>query len=380
MVRRLDFAALRATRTPQGFLRGDARVTRVGVFTYLNADGSKRREYRPHAEVFKADSLKTLALIPITNGHPSDGEPVTADNAQSLSVGAVGDHVREDGRFVVAPYVVHDGAAIKDIDDGKRELSCGYNCRLDWTSGTHDGQPYDCVQRDIVYNHLAIVTRGRAGPEVRIDGEDALCVDAYEDDNNARDDARNGVNVKIKIKGIEFDVPDQAAQAIEAERSDHATVLDAVKTEATKATARADQLDADCKKLREDHAPAKIASLVKSRVALETKARSILGEDFKTDELDDNGLRAAVVKKITPSANLDGKDAGYITARYDQAIESYEVDEEREDAATDSQADVRRALDAKAHEDNADEGDSDTAHAAMVKRNRDAWKNKPANA
>ncbi len=42
-------------RTPQGFLRVNARLTKVGIFKY---DGG--REYRSEEEVFRADSLASL--------------------------------------------------------------------------------------------------------------------------------------------------------------------------------------------------------------------------------------------------------------------------------------------------------------------------------
>ena len=51
---RFDLAGLtgRAQRTPQGFLRAPAWVTRVGVFPYRRADGTVQRELRLPEEVF----------------------------------------------------------------------------------------------------------------------------------------------------------------------------------------------------------------------------------------------------------------------------------------------------------------------------------------
>ena len=66
---RLDFNGTSKTfkRTPQGFLRVNARLTKSGVFNYENT-----REYRPDEEVFRADSLESLKGAPVTDLHPSE--------------------------------------------------------------------------------------------------------------------------------------------------------------------------------------------------------------------------------------------------------------------------------------------------------------------
>ena len=54
-------------RTPQGFLRVKARLTKTGVFIYENG-----REYRSEEEVFRAYSLESLKGAPVTDLHPSE--------------------------------------------------------------------------------------------------------------------------------------------------------------------------------------------------------------------------------------------------------------------------------------------------------------------
>ena len=48
---------IKITETKEGFLKGDAILTRTGVFTYVNADGSLRKELRHPDDVFVLDSL-----------------------------------------------------------------------------------------------------------------------------------------------------------------------------------------------------------------------------------------------------------------------------------------------------------------------------------
>ncbi|MCP4051067.1 MAG: DUF2213 domain-containing protein [bacterium] len=57
-------------RSPEGFLRLPAKVTRTGIFIYRKADGSLVKELRPSDEVFNADSLTSLLGKPLTNNHP----------------------------------------------------------------------------------------------------------------------------------------------------------------------------------------------------------------------------------------------------------------------------------------------------------------------
>jgi hypothetical protein len=173
--RRFDQGTLdKAERLPNGFLKADAFLTRTGVFPYMNADGTIRRELRLPEEVFKEDSMKTLELATLTLGHPR--VPVTALNAKELGVGTVGQDVREDSDKLRSTVMVQDNAAIEAMeDDGIRQTSCGYYCDLEPKPGiTEDGEEYDFIQRNIDYNHVALVPHGRAGPEVavRLDSAD----------------------------------------------------------------------------------------------------------------------------------------------------------------------------------------------------------------
>ena len=162
-------------KTPEGFLRLPAKVTRTGIFIYRKADGSLVKEFRSPDEVFNADSLSSLLGKPLTNNHPATGR-VDSSNAKRHTVGFTSDSVQEDGKFVKVFLNIIDEATIRDIQSGKQELSCGYRCKVDSKSGEFEGERYDSIQRDIKYNHVALVDRGRAGAEVRLnlDSDDAI--------------------------------------------------------------------------------------------------------------------------------------------------------------------------------------------------------------
>lgn len=176
---RFDVGELESpVRRDDGTIRADARLTRSGVFLYRNADGSLRREFRPPSEVFDSASLDSLRMVPVTMDHPRFA--VDASNARKVSVGTTGQDVRQDGSFVRSTIAVNDQASITQMEAGKNQLSCGYHCTLDFTEGvTDEGEKFDAIQRNIIYNHVAIVDRGRAGPDVsaRIDEWREECLD-----------------------------------------------------------------------------------------------------------------------------------------------------------------------------------------------------------
>ena len=77
-------------RTNEGFLRGRAIVTSIGVFAYKRKDGTVQRELRLPEEVFAFDTLNSMKLKPVTLNHPN--ELVTSENADRLQVGSLGDN------------------------------------------------------------------------------------------------------------------------------------------------------------------------------------------------------------------------------------------------------------------------------------------------
>ncbi len=166
-----EVSSMRETRN--GSLVVHARAARGGnVQDYLGAEVGRPdmavvRVYRDADEIFHKDSLKTFGHKAVTLDHPS--EPVTSRTWKDVARGHTGDEVLRDGEFVKIPMLVADQAAIDAVKGGKRELSVGYQCDLDWTPGTSPtGEAYDARQIKITVDHVAIVDRGRAGPDCRI--------------------------------------------------------------------------------------------------------------------------------------------------------------------------------------------------------------------
>jgi len=118
--------------------------------------------YRDPAELEKA--APSFAGKPLLIIHT----PVSADDhPREVTVGTIGDGVKFVDPYLMAPLHVWDGEAIGLIEsEEQKELSCGYEYDPDMTPGVVDGVRFDGRMTNIRGNHLALVTEGRAGPDV----------------------------------------------------------------------------------------------------------------------------------------------------------------------------------------------------------------------
>ncbi len=163
-VTRLDSIKVDETYyTSEGFLIDHPIVTTVGIFEYMNPDGSIRRELRLPEEVFAPESLASYKGKPIIVTHRAGR--VTTDNVEKETIGTILSEASKDGENVRVEIVIHNTDALKT---GLRELSLGYDLDLDETTGEWNGQPYDAIQRNIRVNHLALVSAARAGEQARL--------------------------------------------------------------------------------------------------------------------------------------------------------------------------------------------------------------------
>lgn len=338
IVSRYDVAVLgNAERTPQGFLRMPAHLTRAGILEYKRADGTTVRELRPSSEVFAPSSLATLRAAPVTDLHPT--EMISPANVRKLSIGIVSEDVRADGELVAAAVTVQEADAIAAVERGeRREISCGYRCRIDATPGTYRGQPYDQVQRDIVYNHVALGPRnwGRAGRDIalridaagdadapdatvfRLDAADALSISLAQPIAAGKQRARMDMTT-IDLDGAHVEVPREAAPKILQALSVRTDALGEVVIERDERDERIatleeriDQLEAA---LRE--APAKIEAAARERSAVIERVKPILGEEMRLDGMSVRDMQEAFLAKVNPAFVVKDRTDDQIAIAFD---------------------------------------------------------------
>lgn len=364
---RIDVGQIEKPRlTPNGYLKADGLATRTGIFPYRTVDGSVRRELRLPDDVFNGDSLDTLKDIPITDDHPP--MPLDTENTRHYSVGHTREKVEQMGDYIMVGMTITNGDTIrKVVNDGKRELSCGYLCDVEMTPGEWNGQPYDAIQRNIRHNHLAIVDRGRAGPEAKIKldqaradgyevafiidekeepkktlvGEPSVVASSKADEGKTKKegDRKMGL-IKFKFDGIEYELPETLASFAKSvsEKMDALSkandALKALQGDLEKSKGRVDALEVELKNKndeiekvkKEQPSEKEILAKVKARNDVEEFAKKILGASAKFDGLEIHQIKKEVVKKVFPSVSLEGKTDHYVDGMFDTVADGYRSD------------------------------------------------------
>lgn len=366
----LDRSAMpKVTRTPEGFLRGEALVTRAGVFEYRNQDGSSRFELR-HPDDVLNDSLASLRMVPITVNHPN--ELVNSDNAAQLSVGTTGEYVQRDGNNVIVPLTITHADGIAAIEAGKQELSLGYSLELVREDGEYDGQKYTHRQKNIVYNHLAIVDKARAGKTARLNLDGAsvqvIAEDASEEESHQMH--------KINIDGLQYDAApevDRHLQKLTARVDEADAAVKTANSRADKAEAERDTAKDQVKDLQAklDSAEKGVGARVKERIDLVQKASRVANADelYKLDT--DRAIMEKALKARHPSISLDGKSDDYVSARFDAMLDALSA-ESRDPLAPQSQ---RGDSGNSTPDFRSDSKKADDAYAKSV-QDLNAWRNK----
>ena len=351
---RYDFSPIEKYEvTPEGYLRAWASIARTGIQHYTDADGSVRREYRPETEVASPDSLASFAGKAITSEHP----PVLLDavNTKDYQVGFSGTEVVYDNGFVKAVMTITDEDTIERIMRGDaREVSAGYRVNYDPTPGvTESGEHYDGIQKEIIGNHIAVVRRGRAGPQVKLhlDRQDAADPSLLSIEENTT------LSAKVVFDGAEFEVTESVALAITKEREDAKmsyedmkkkydelqAAADSVKADMAcmekemkgkmdAAEGRADALAEQVEELNVELAAAKeinLDSMVEERVALIEKAKPVLDSAYDFAGKTAREVMVDSIKAVRgDELDLSEKSDDYVQAMFDTLSEG------RKDSAT----------------------------------------------
>lgn len=156
--------------TPEGYLVcKNVPIARVGHQEYLGAEFKgpvADRLYdvtRPEQEVFDKAAIASFEGKPVVDEHPD--EDVTPENYSRYMKGVCREVRRGEGDLqncLIGDLIIYDRALIDKIKNGKREISCGYDC-LWCQTGDRSFE-----QREIRGNHIAVVNRGRAGHKIAI--------------------------------------------------------------------------------------------------------------------------------------------------------------------------------------------------------------------
>ncbi len=327
----------KAERTPEGYLNCHARVARVGILEYQTADGKTRCERVTPEVLYNKDSYHTLKMKPITvPEHP----PVLLDvtNHNQYAKGTTSNIVTIDGDFLGVIMTITNADAIKAIESGINQVSCGYMATC---KPLPDGT-FQQTSRE--YNHLAIVPQGRAGKDVRLTLDSCdipiysvtmpsltLKLDEYSSVELPLDvgekikgklceDAKTIKTLTAKCDSLGLEV----AKFKESLANSGFTSLDALLATRDSLAEKLTSIEA-----RLDSQPiVDVAKLLRERRSLERQCEGFLPDDFNLDTATDRELMTAVILKNTRVVNCDSLSDEYVKARFDGVIEdkNYNVD------------------------------------------------------
>lgn len=157
------------------------------------------RVYRRPEAIVK--HLKDFNYIPLANNHPD--VDITPDNRKEYEVGRAGGlaglvTLKDGNVYVENDLIFDDRAAYNEYVNGKRELSIG----LQAVWKVSDSPDYDFEVPDFTnVNHVALVTRGRAGHEAKV--MDTMAAVSRSIDINFRENGTGGFGMNfLKMFGI----------------------------------------------------------------------------------------------------------------------------------------------------------------------------------
>lgn len=323
--------------TQEGYLTGNINVTGAGVFHYLGDDHKFVGRLRSVEEVKKATA--SINCKPVTLQHPN--QPVTLDNIDELSVGMSANDASFDGLNNHVTITVTSPKAIKAIKDGAvKAISMGYRCSVVQNDGVWQGSKHKQEQKDIVYNHIALVREGRAGDQVKFcvgdaaEAEDIFDISEtdyspvdpkkgesahFENDNKQKQEQSNMKT--IQLDGVDYQADEKVIEALQAAQDDASTKLDEIHTlldGIDERDSRIADLEEQLSTANDEIDESVIDAAVNAKIAIMDAARAAGIECSSDDDVSD--LKRGVIKAAFDNIDIDAiEDEASINALFNSA-------------------------------------------------------------
>lgn len=208
-------------------------LTKVGVFPYSGAsigapDPNKiYNVYRPEEELSDPECINSFKLIPMMDDHPktlvgSEKDGFIPTENKGID-GVIGEEVYFEDGILKGNIKIFSDKIKKTIQDGKEELSAGYKCIYNFVSGVYNGINYDAIQTKIRGNHLALVTEGRAGPDIAVMDSFIFTIDSKElimnEENKTKAVKDEGITLEALAAQVKT-LADAVAKMTQAEKAE----------------------------------------------------------------------------------------------------------------------------------------------------------------
>lgn len=336
-----DFKPSSRQYLDNGFLRVTGKAARTGVYEYLACELGLNdrnpmdvvRVYRPEEEVFKDASLESYKNVDVTNDHPS--EFVDAKTYKKTSVGHVISAER-DGDFVNVDIIVKDADSIKDIESGKTQLSPGYSAVYVQENGVAPcGASYEFKQTSIDVNHLAIVSRGRGGNQVRLNDKQTINPEKA----MKKIVLDSGRSVELE-DGATATLIQDSFDRLTQQVKDSSSELETVKATSDAQAEKIAKLEVDLKAATDSDAlKAKLTELAQ----VKDSAVKIAGKEFTCDSVDAMEIKRSALSQVRDSIDWTKKSDEYVSAAFDFA----DAEMGKKDDDEDEEEDMKKSTDAQ---------------------------------
>lgn len=390
MITRFDTAPINklTVDSQTGYLHAsNVPIARVGVFPYRHADGSWTNEAKLPEDILSDSTVESANNKPVTNDHPiDDGANVLVDKSNSSQYvkGFTADNAHVEGDTLKVGLTIMDPKLINAVQNGKQELSIGFQTDVEPVSGEYNGAKYDSVQRNIQINHVAVVDRAREGHNIRITGDSAEMVvndnpgkekQMPEDKkkNSVVDDADNTTSSSSssssstsssddkdkQIADLKQQVKDLQAQLASKNSNSNSQDDSDDDDKDSKSKSKSDSVDAEIEKLKEERDMYKskvegdsFNTTIDERIDLIDDAKKILGDSYDFHGKSNHAIKVAAIKKADSTIKVDGMDDSFINGVYaviknrKPGVVGYPRQETLSDAADDT---VNKAKQARAN-------------------------------
>lgn len=222
-------------KTPEGFLLcRDVPVARTGEMLYAAGELQDEsgneieagrdgiiRVTRTAEDIFRPETVASALGKAITDDHPDDD--VSPDTWNDVSVGVVlnphrGTQPGEE-ELLLVDFLIMNAKAIKFVQGRKREVSAGYDATYTQI------EPGRAVQSNIIFNHMALVERGRCGPRCATGDSNmssqVLRRMSWKDRMMAFVRAKDEAGAAAALEGIEMPSEDEATTGVGSDTHIH---------------------------------------------------------------------------------------------------------------------------------------------------------------
>ena len=309
-------------------------IARVGVFPYIKADNSVEMEAKLPIELLSDETVQSADNKPVTNNHP--GELVTNLNSSKYMKGFTASNAHVENDTLRVDMTITDSDLIDAINQGKQELSIGFQTDVVPAKGEYKGVAYDSVQKNIQINHVAVVKRGRAGHSVRLLGDSAEMIDKIPDEKGKQMETTkvrlDGADVTVatsdadKIIKLDADNADKSKQIAELKADIKAKQkkldelegnADSEKKNADEAQAKADAAEKELANLKKKYEGDALDKAIQERIDLVDKVKPYVGDSYDFKGKSPKELKLDAIKAVDDSIDLSDKSDDYINAYFD---------------------------------------------------------------